>query len=202
MGMLCLFTLVFLFKQTYCIPGAALLNILAGSLFGTAKGLLLVMFLTALGSSFTYLISKHLIGSFIFGRLISESRLASLRSRVEMNRKNLLYFIISLRMLPLVPGGITNLASPFLKIPLDTFFFGTFIGVAPYGFLCVSAASTLSSINSVSDIFNFWTILKLIGLIGLVTLTILNKKRIFGFLGMQAMEALGEEDPKDKSLPV
>jgi uncharacterized membrane protein YdjX (TVP38/TMEM64 family) len=191
-----LFILVFVFKQTYCIPGAALLNIIAGSLYGTCKGLFLVVFLTSIGSSLTYLLSKHLLGSLIFGRIISESKLFSLRTLVEANRSNLLFVIISLRMVPLVPGSITNFTAPFLKIPLTTYFIGTSIGIVPYAFLCVSAASTLASMNNVSDVLDFWIFSKLLFFVLMIGIPLYNQKRILRWLGIEDL------DLKDKNLPL
>ena len=108
--------------------GAALLNILAGSLYGTIVGLPLVLVLTATGSSCTYLLSKHLLGSIIFGKVIPISSLANLRARVESNRSHMLLFMIAIRFIPLVPGGVVSVSSPFLKIPLSVFYISTFLG--------------------------------------------------------------------------
>ncbi|KAJ3369675.1 Transmembrane protein 41A [Kappamyces sp. JEL0680] len=190
LDMFLLFVAVFLFKQTYSIPGAALLNILAGSMYGgfravitagTVLGLVLVLTLTATGSTFTYLLSKHFLGSILFGRIIPESTLAVLRD-------NLMLFMISIRCIPLVPGGV--------KVPIEVFFVSTFIGVAPYGFICVSAASTLSSLNSVSDIFSFWVVLKLVFIMLLVIIPLVFKNRILAVFNRSGSpsSSQGEDD--------
>ncbi|KAJ3304057.1 Transmembrane protein 41A [Kappamyces sp. JEL0829] len=196
LDMFLLFVAVFLFKQTYSIPGAALLNILAGSMYGTVLGLVLVLTLTATGSTFTYLLSKHFLGSILFGRIIPESTLAVLRKRVHANRDNLMLFMISIRCIPLVPGGVVNLSAPYVKVPIEVFFVSTFIGVAPYGFICVSAASTLSSLNSVSDIFSFWVVLKLVFIMLLVIIPLVFKNRILAVFNRSGSpsSSQGEDD--------
>ena len=171
------------------------MNILAGSLYGTILGLPMVLFLTAIGSSFTYLLSKHLLGSLIFGKLIPISSLANLRSRVESNRSHMLLFMIAIRFVPLVPGGVVSVSSPFLKIPLPLFFISTFLGVLPYAFICVSSASTLSSLNSVSDIFNFWVICKLVLIFSIIIIPIALRKTIYNWLD-------GKDQPNQVPLEV
>jgi uncharacterized membrane protein YdjX (TVP38/TMEM64 family) len=200
LAMLTLFVLVFLFKQTFAIPGAgkltltlALLNILAGSIYGVFVGLFLVLILTATGSSISYLLSKHLLGQLVFGRIISQSSLSTLRSRVDENRENLLPFMIGIRMVPLVPGGVVNFSSPYLDVPLKTFFISTFIGVAPYAFICVSAASTLTNLNSVSEIFSFWVILKLSCLMMLLITPLIFKNRILAMIKKKTSLLEGHE---------
>lgn len=162
------------------------MNILAGSIYGVFVGLTLVLTLTATGSSISYMLSKHLLGQLIFGRIIPESSLASLRAKVDENRDHLLVFMIGIRMVPLVPGGVVNFAAPYLDVPLKTFFISTFVGVSPYVFICVTAASTLSSLNSVSEIFSFWVILKLTCLILLLVVPLIFKNRILAMVKQQS----------------
>ncbi|CAH1709816.1 unnamed protein product [Aphis gossypii] len=56
--MLTLFSTVYIIKQAFCIPGSVILNLIAGSLFGSGLGLLLVCTLSSIGVSACYLLSK------------------------------------------------------------------------------------------------------------------------------------------------
>ena len=131
----CIFSLVFLFKQTWAIPGAALLNLLAGALWGY-KALPFVSFLGATGSSFAYLLSKFWIGKLIIGTIIPKASVLSFRTTIEGQRDNLLIYMVTIRIIPLVPGWFVNLASPYVGISLPMFWLSTFIGLTPFHYIC------------------------------------------------------------------
>lgn len=174
---LVLYSLVFLFKQTFAIPGALFLNLLAGALFGIIS-LPLNSFLGATGSSFAYLISKS-IGPLVVGTCISKPALKGFQATVSENKQNLMVYMITLRIVPLVPGFIVNIASPFVGVDLYTFWVSTFIGLSPFHYICITAGSELSNLESLSHVLNIWAILKLVvigtALISFVTF----KKQIF-----------------------
>jgi uncharacterized membrane protein YdjX (TVP38/TMEM64 family) len=179
--MFSLFCFVFLFKQTFGIPGALILNILAGSMYGL-WGLPLVCSLAAIGSSFMYQISKHLLGHIVFGNVISKQSVNTMKAHVDENKDHLMLFMIITRTLPILPGWLINLTAPFVGVPLHTFAAATWLGSIPYAFVCIQAAATLSSINSARDIFSFWVIFKLLLLVLVIIIPVLLKNRILGWL--------------------
>ncbi|KAH6567371.1 hypothetical protein BASA61_005575 [Batrachochytrium salamandrivorans] len=139
-----LFSIVFLFKQAFGIPGSALLNLLAGALYGY-PAIPLISLLAASGSTIGYLLSKHIIGSVIFGGLISKTRIMSWRSAIDEQKDNLLPYLISIRTMPVVPGWFVNLASPFVGIPIGHFFISTAIGLTPFPlYMCTSCADAIN----------------------------------------------------------
>ncbi|KAJ2990604.1 Transmembrane protein 41A [Globomyces sp. JEL0801] len=184
-----LFTLVFLFKQAFGIPGAALLNILAGTLFGF-YALPLVCLYAALGSSITYIMSKHVLGHLVFGVCVPMSSIQSMKIKVDANRNNLLAFLVALRVFPIIPGWLLALASPYVGVPLPAFFLSTLIGLIPYSYVCIQAAFTLSTINSISDILTFWVLIQLVILVLIILVPVLYKKRILAYFGEGSKEPL------------
>ncbi|KAI8910824.1 hypothetical protein EDD86DRAFT_189478 [Gorgonomyces haynaldii] len=181
LAILMLYCTVFLFKQTWGIPGAALLNILAGALFGF-KALPLISFLGATGSSIAYLISKHWIGQLLVGPCISKQSLRNWKLTIKQNEDNLLVYLATIRILPLFPGWFVNFAAPLIGVPLDVFWMSTFIGLTPFHYVCVSAATTLAEINSLSEIFNFWTIFKITSIGVILLLTAVFKDRLLQWI--------------------
>lgn len=179
--MFILFSLAYLLKQAFLIPGSGLANICAYFIFGYA-GFPIVVLLTATGSTMTYLLSRDYFGSFIFRRLISEETLMKLRGRVDANREHLLLFMTLIRFVPLVPGAIISLSAPFLQIPLNIFFISTLIGAIPYCFICVSSASMIRNLNSLSDIFSFWSILKLLCIISIILVPLIFKAKLMSWM--------------------
>ena len=127
MDMFILFCLVFIFKQTFGIPGALLLNILGGRLYGILA-LPLICTLAAIGSALMYGLSKHILGHVIFGVCVPITSVASLKSKIDEHRNHMLLFLTSIGAVPFIPGWFINVASPFVGVPIDTFFLSTWIG--------------------------------------------------------------------------
>uniref|UniRef100_F1L677 Transmembrane protein 41A n=1 Tax=Ascaris suum TaxID=6253 RepID=F1L677_ASCSU len=154
-----LFICIYLYKQTFAIPGSFFLNVIAGAVFDLWIGFILVCILTTIGSTLCYLFSE------LFGReyvyYYFGQRLTYLQQKIDDNSNRLLPFLLFARMFPISPSWLLNIVAPFLNIPLPIFAFSAFIGLAPYNFICVQAGYILSDLHSWDDVFNSWTIFKL-----------------------------------------
>ncbi|XP_050422813.1 transmembrane protein 41A-like isoform X2 [Adelges cooleyi] len=164
---LTLYSSIYIFKQTFCIPGSIILNVLAGSLFGTGYGFLLVCILSSIGVSACYCMSKlcgleEVITQFLPSQLTSAK--ISLENLVKKNQDQLWYLLTVLRVIPITPNWLLNLVAPVIKIPLWTFMYTTFFGLMPYNYICCQSGQTLSSINSLDEIFTFKTTLQLMSI--------------------------------------
>ncbi|CAH1790139.1 unnamed protein product [Owenia fusiformis] len=155
-----LFFSAYLYKQTFAIPGSVFLNLLAGALFGVWKGFPICCFLTALGATCCYLLSKY-CGKAHIERHFTE-KLKILQCRIEENSDSLIFFLLFVRLFPMSPNWMLNIASPILNIPVHLFFISVFIGLMPYNYICVQTGSMLSEITSVNDIFTTTRMIQLI----------------------------------------
>ncbi|KAI9095456.1 hypothetical protein DFS34DRAFT_582052 [Phlyctochytrium arcticum] len=177
-----LFTVVFVFKQAFAIPGSALMNILGGVLYGF-WAFPLVSLLTAVGSTFSYILSQLFLGELVLERF-ARSNLLSLRRKVESNREkgNLFYYLLFLRLFPFSPNWFLNMSSPFVGVPIFPFFMSIFFGLMPYNYICVQAAATLSQLDSFSDILSIGVLLKLISISVLALIPAVYGHRIAGWI--------------------
>jgi uncharacterized membrane protein YdjX (TVP38/TMEM64 family) len=149
---LCLFSTLYLFIQTYCIPGSLLLNLAAGALFGTFWGTIMCSLLTALGSTMSYMLV-----SFV-GKEIIMSLLYPLKKRMEtmesilskFNTTQIYMYLLGARLFPFTPNWLLNIALPFLGVNISTFFFTSLIGLLPMNWVTVKAGLTLSELNSLT----------------------------------------------------
>lgn len=156
---LVVFSLIYICKQTFSIPGAIFLNLLAGALYGTIIATLLTSLLTAIGASGAYLISKF-IGQPIMNQFLS-NKLNYLRKQVNENRDGLFYYLLFIRMFPLSPWWFLNIASPLLYIPFGIFFTTMFFGSISYNLACAQAGDILSELSSTTDIWQPMLIFKM-----------------------------------------
>ncbi|KAH9318199.1 hypothetical protein KI387_019968, partial [Taxus chinensis] len=146
----------YIFMQTFMIPGTIFMSLLAGALFGIARGLALVLFTATAGASSCYFLSK-LIGRPIASSLWPE-KLRYFRAEVAKRRENLLNYMLFLRITPTLPNTFINVASPIVDVPYHIFFLATFFGLIPAAYITVRAGLALGDLKSLGDLYDFKTI--------------------------------------------
>ena len=155
------FVLTYIFLQSFAIPGSIFLSILSGFLFPFPLALFLVCLCSATGASFCYLLSS-VIGKKVVKRFFPE-RIKKWKKQVENHGKDLLSYIMFLRITPFLPNWFINIASPVLNVSLVPFFVGTFVGVAPPSFGFISAGVELYELTTTGDAFSLKSILIVVG---------------------------------------
>jgi uncharacterized membrane protein YdjX (TVP38/TMEM64 family) len=174
LAVLLIFMASYLFLQAFAIPGAIFLSILAGPLFGAVQGLLIVSISATLGSCCCYLLSSTI------GRNLVENWAAGplneFRSRIQAHRHNLFFYLLFLRVSPLLPNVSINVGAPLLNIPLHLFAGATFLGLMPANYIHVTTGIQLQELGtSDSNDPNAWakTAGKLVTLLALASLALL-----------------------------
>ena len=109
---LLLFSLAYVFKQTFAVPGSVFLNVLAGAIFGSGPGFLLCCCLTAFGASLCYLLARA-VGKDVAMKYFPE-RVQIFGTKLEENKQELPYFLLFLRLFPMSPNWALNMASGVL----------------------------------------------------------------------------------------
>ncbi|KAJ7953436.1 SNARE associated Golgi protein family [Quillaja saponaria] len=159
---------VYIFMQTFMIPGTVFMSLLAGALFGVFKGVALVVFNATAGASSCYFLSKLIGRPIVF--CIWPDKLKFFQAQVAKRRGGLLNYMLFLRLTPTLPNTFINFASPIVDVPYHIFFLATFIGLIPAAFVTVRAGITLGELQSVGDLYDFQSIATLF-LIGIVSVT-------------------------------
>ena len=131
----------------FSIPGAIIITLLGGALFGLLWGTLLVSFASSLGATVAFLISRFLLRDWVQARFGDSLKLIN-----EGIEKDGGFYLFSLRMIPLFPFFLVNLAMGLTTIPVRSFYFisqlGMLMGTAVY----VNAGAELSKLESLSGI--------------------------------------------------
>ena len=144
---LALFVWVYLFLQSFAIPGTLVLSIIAGALYGKLWGFLLVTFTAAFGACGCYLLSTTLSKYWVY-RLFP-SKIMYFKKSIENNKDNLFFYLLFLRITPLVPNWLLNLSTPVVGVPFTHFFFATLFGLIPANIMQVSMGSELSNLERI-----------------------------------------------------
>lgn len=102
----------------------------------------------------------------------------ALSGEVQKHKQNLFFFILFLRVAPILPGWFVNIASPVVKVPIRPFCLGTLVGMIPQSFLTVKAGRTLTTISSVAELYDWQTLGTLAGFGVLALLPVFVKHRL------------------------
>ncbi|XP_058951325.1 transmembrane protein 41B isoform X1 [Pocillopora verrucosa] len=151
------FVVIYIFLQTFAIPGSIFLSILSGFLFPFPLALFFVCLCSSVGASFCYLLF-YLVGRRLVKHYMPE-RVDQWCEQVNHHRDNLLSYIIFLRITPFLPNWFINISSPVIGVPLLPFFVGTFVGVAPPSFGFISAGVELYVLTTTGDVMSFKSIM-------------------------------------------
>ncbi|BAS80394.1 uncharacterized membrane protein At4g09580 [Oryza sativa Japonica Group] len=159
---------VYIFMQTFMIPGTIFMSLLAGALFGQLGGVALVVFAATAGASSCYFLSKLIGKPLVFS--LWPDKLGFFQKQVAKRREKLLNYMLFLRVTPTLPNTFINLASPIVDVPYHIFFLATFIGLIPAAYVTVRAGIALGDLSSLSDLYDKQSI-ALLFLIGVVSVT-------------------------------
>ena len=141
------FMAVYIVQTALSLPGAAILSLAAGAIFGAAMGTLYAVIAATIGATLAFLVTRYLLRDMVLARF--GPKLEGLNRELEQRGLNYLLF---LRLVPLFPFFLINLAAGLTRLPLRTFFIGTLVGIIPGGFVYCNAGASLATITSLRGI--------------------------------------------------
>ncbi|MBU0883300.1 MAG: FAD-dependent oxidoreductase [Gammaproteobacteria bacterium] len=144
-----LFFLAYVAVTALSLPGAALMTLLGGALFGLIEGFVLISFASTLGASLAMLSSRFLLRDWVQGRF--GQRLASIDAGVEREGA---FYLFALRLVPLFPFFLINLAMGLTRLPLRTYWWVSQLGMLPGTLVYVNAGRELGQLESLSGILS------------------------------------------------
>ncbi len=141
------FMAVYIVQTALSLPGAAILSLAAGAVFGSIMGTVYANIAATAGATLAFLMTRYLLRDAVLSRF--GSKLEGMNRELETRGFNYLLF---LRLVPVFPFFLINLAAGLTRLPLRTFFIATMLGIIPGGFVYVNAGASLATIDSVSGI--------------------------------------------------
>ena len=144
-----LFFLAYVAVTALSLPGAALMTLVAGALFGLLGGTVLVSFASTLGATLAMLISRFLLRDWVqasFGQ-----RLATIDQGIAQEGAS---YLFALRLVPVFPFFLINLAMGLTRLPARTFWWISQVGMLPGTLVYVNAGRELAQLDSLSGILS------------------------------------------------
>jgi len=141
------YVILYAFSALLFLPIAAFLTIAGGALFGIFTGTILALTGATLGAVMAFSLARGLLRDWVV-RSFGE-KLETLDRGISEDG---LSYLLFLRLVPLFPFFLVNLASGLTNIRTGIYLFGTMLGSIPGTFLYANAGASLASVGSISDI--------------------------------------------------
>ena len=141
-------------STAFFIPGAMVMSIAAGFLFGIVRGTIYINIGSTLGAALAFLSARHLLGNRLQKRF--QSQFERFHEAIE---KHSYSYLLALRIIPMLPFFLVNFLAGTANIPLKTFLWTTSVGALPGSLILTFAGRQLGNIERIEDIFSFWLFL-------------------------------------------
>ena len=157
---------VYILSTSLSLPGAAILTLAGGALFGLVAGTIIVSFASTIGATLACFVSRFILRDWVqkkFG-----DRLKTVNEGIA---KEGLFYLFTLRLIPVFPFWLINLVMGLTKMPLKSFYWVSQVGMFPATIVFVNAGKELAGIESLSGILSPGLIISfvLLGLFPLIT---------------------------------
>ena len=143
------YALIYLSVTGLSLPGATILTLAGGSIFGLFWGTLIVSFASSLGATLAFLASR-----FLFRNSIKNKFLERIKTIDEGMAKDGAFYLFTLRLIPIFPFFVINLSMGLTTIKTWTFYWVSQLGMFAGTLVYVNAGTQLGKINSLSDILS------------------------------------------------
>lgn len=140
---------VYIVSTALSLPGAALLTLLGGALFGLLVGTVLVSFASSIGATLAFLVSRLLLRDWVQNKFGSY-----LKSFNEGVQKDGGFYLFTLRLIPVVPFFVINLVMGLTPMKAITFYGVSQLGMLAGTLVFVNAGTQLGQLESLSGILS------------------------------------------------
>lgn len=163
--------LVYTLAVALSLPGALLLSLTCGFLFGRWLGTAVIVAAATLGATIVFLAARYLIADW------ARSRMGTIGQKInEGFSENAFNYMLFLRLVPAFPFFLVNLAPAFTSIKVSTYVIATAIGIIPGTFVFANLGETLGTIDSLSGLVSKETLFAFALLGALALVPVLLKK--------------------------
>jgi pyruvate/2-oxoglutarate dehydrogenase complex dihydrolipoamide dehydrogenase (E3) component/uncharacterized membrane protein YdjX (TVP38/TMEM64 family) len=189
-----IFFVVYVAVTALSLPGAAILTLTAGALFGLGWGLVLVSFASSIGATLAFLVSRFILRDTVQQRF--GGRLRTFNEGIERDGA---FYLFALRLVPLFPFFLINLLTGLTPLKTRTFYWVSQIGMLPGTAVYINAGTQLAGLESLAGIMSPSLLLSF-ALLGIFPI---NARKVLGLINRRRVYA-GYKKPRrfDRNLIV
>ena len=140
---------IYILATAFSIPGATILTLAGGALFGLWHGFLLVSFASSIGATVAFLLSRFFLRDSVEKKFAS-----SISGFQEGIKKDGAFYLFSLRLVPIAPFFLINLVMGLTPIKAFTFYWVSQVGMLAGTFVYVNAGTELSKLENLKGIIS------------------------------------------------
>lgn len=161
------------------LPGAAILTLAAGALFGLVQGLVIVSFASSVGATLAFLVSRFILRDTVRNKF--KEKLKKIDEGVEKQGE---FYLFTLRLVPVFPFFLINLLMGLTSLKTWTFYWVSQVGMLAGTAVYVNAGTQLAQIDSLSGIvspgliFSF-VLLGIFPWIAKAIVAVVNRRRVY-----------------------
>lgn len=142
-----IYFVIYVIATALSLPGATILTLAGGAIFGLGLGLLIVSFASSIGATLAFLVSRYLLKDGLEKKYSKQFQ--------KINRgieKEGAFYLFSLRLIPIFPFFLINLLMGLTKMNTWKFYLVSQLGMLAGTAVYVNAGSQLADINSLGEI--------------------------------------------------
>jgi pyruvate/2-oxoglutarate dehydrogenase complex dihydrolipoamide dehydrogenase (E3) component/uncharacterized membrane protein YdjX (TVP38/TMEM64 family) len=147
------FFAIYIAVTALSLPGAAIMTLAAGAIFGLVTGTVIVSFASAIGATAALLASRYILRDSVQSKF--GARLADIDKGIEREGA---FYLFTLRLVPVFPFFLINLLMGLTKMKAWTFYWVSQIGMLAGTIVYVNAGTQLAKIESLKGILSPWLI--------------------------------------------
>ncbi len=159
--------LIYILTTAFSLPGATVLSLAVGFLFGRWSGTLLIVISATIGATLIFLMTRYVIADWAREKLHQQAQAVKIMDGFQSDAFSYLLF---LRLIPLFPFWLINLAAAFTPVSTQTYIITTLIGILPGSFVFANLGQSLGQIESLEQLLSF-PVITAFSLLGLLALT-------------------------------
>ncbi|MDX1958535.1 MAG: FAD-dependent oxidoreductase [Leptospiraceae bacterium] len=147
---------IYIISVAFSFPGASILTLAGGTIFGLWLGTLLVSFASTIGASLNFLFSRFLLKDYLEKKF--PAKIKEINKGIQEDGA---FYLFTLRMVPIFPFFLINLLMGLTSFPLWKYFYISQIGMLAGTIVYVNAGTQLANINSIKSIFSLEILISL-----------------------------------------
>ncbi len=144
-----MFSAIYIAATAASIPGALVLTLLGGAIFGFVAGTAIVLVSATIGATLAFLVARYLFDDLVQNKM--GERVGKIR---ESFRKEGALYLFSMRLVPVIPFFAINLLMGLTSIRTATFFLASLIGMAPGTMVFINAGTQLAKLDSLKGLLS------------------------------------------------
>ena len=142
-----LYSLAYIVITALSLPGAALMTLTGGAIFGVLWGTVLANLSASIGATLAFLIARFIVGDWVQAKF--GDRIVSINRGIEQDGA---FYLFSLRLVPIFPFFVINVVMGLTRIKTWTFFWVSVIGMIAGAAVYANAGTQLAQLESLSGI--------------------------------------------------